>query len=302
MAPINNSVQKKKAKKPKLPSVPAPRVKSLTPAAKRSEDDRRSKEAERRRWQTGLEQSVDNWSKYSPRFSLQVDIEKLAARPKNTEAAKLDSQRVMEEMVDWKADACSGRWEDSRGKLVLAVFSTHIRGPESKVVQVRGCFLSQPFGLWSSIQGPIPYNPGPSAAAGRTEDDILEAKSTGLPTIRHGLKVMYPRLKLYIIILFYADRTPRKGKLSVFWRPRNSFTPSSIPALTRGTFVTQRIMFCCMTLEPTIVPTTIMSEKVYVMWRAQRGLGSPIWSMPGMLKREQKPRLVCCSLGQFFNG
>lgn len=197
-------------------------------------------------------------------FSLQVDIERLAARPKNTEAAKLDSQRVMEEMVDWKADACSGRWEDSQDKLMLAVFSTHIRGPEIKVVQVCGCFLSQQFGLWSSIQGPIPYNPGPNAVAGRIKNDILEAESTGLPTIRHGLKIMYPRLKLYMIILCYADPTPRKGKLSVFWRPHNSFTPSSIPMLTRGMFITQRKMLYYMMLELTIVLTTIRSEKVYV--------------------------------------
>jgi hypothetical protein len=69
---------------------------------------------------------LDNRNTYSPRFSVQVYIENLAARPKNTEAAKLNSQRVMEEMVDWTADACSGRWEDSQGKLTLAVFSTHM--------------------------------------------------------------------------------------------------------------------------------------------------------------------------------
>jgi hypothetical protein len=82
---------------------------------------------------------LDNRNTYSPRFSVQVYIENLAARPKNTEAAKLNSQRVMEEMVDWTADACSGRWEDSQGKLTLAVFSTHMGGPERKE---DGFFLS----------------------------------------------------------------------------------------------------------------------------------------------------------------
>jgi ATP/maltotriose-dependent transcriptional regulator MalT len=77
---------------------------------------------------------AQKWLEETPEFVLpKASLDQLAKRPKNTKAAIKQAEQKMGEMKAWPSDACSGKWYDSEGKLLLAGFAEHILPIEVKV-------------------------------------------------------------------------------------------------------------------------------------------------------------------------
>lgn len=66
------------------------------------------------------------WNQSVPTFRVNVGQADLAARPKNTPSELETARAKIYEMRDWPAIACSGKWIDRDGKLLLAVWADHI--------------------------------------------------------------------------------------------------------------------------------------------------------------------------------
>jgi hypothetical protein len=80
------------------------------------------------RWKSWFRTSdhiASKWAAQAPTFHLDVDFNELASAPKNTPAALKKAQDKIDGMKDWLADACSGRWVDRNGKLLVAYFADH---------------------------------------------------------------------------------------------------------------------------------------------------------------------------------
>lgn len=58
-----------------------------------------------------------------PRFSLDVSLEDLKVRPRNSEQAISAATETANQMLGHEADAMSGRWTDRDGQTLVAYFS-----------------------------------------------------------------------------------------------------------------------------------------------------------------------------------
>ena len=67
------------------------------------------------------------WEQCAPTFSLiDTSLDALSQRPRNAKKGIELAEQKMAEMSSWPSDACSGRWYDEDGKLLIAAFSDHI--------------------------------------------------------------------------------------------------------------------------------------------------------------------------------
>jgi hypothetical protein len=67
------------------------------------------------------------WRKITPSFILpNANLEELEKQPSNRPADVAGAKKAMEAMESQEADACSGRWYDQSGRLMVAVFADHI--------------------------------------------------------------------------------------------------------------------------------------------------------------------------------
>jgi hypothetical protein len=55
-----------------------------------------------------------------------ADLAKMETQPKNRPEDVARAKKKMEDMESQHADACSGRWYDPSGRLMVAVFADHI--------------------------------------------------------------------------------------------------------------------------------------------------------------------------------
>lgn len=70
------------------------------------------------------EKLTNRWVKYAASFVLpDVDLDELAARPKQSKNEMAKALAIVAEMESWPSDACSGRWKDKNGKLMVAYFA-----------------------------------------------------------------------------------------------------------------------------------------------------------------------------------
>jgi hypothetical protein len=104
-----------------------------------SSNAKRSPEAQHKRYIRSITSNTQKWDAQVPTFTLDVDWETLANRPKNSAKEKAAGEKVMKEMADWPADACSGRWTDRNGRLLLAYFADHIEQVSSTYLCL-GCY------------------------------------------------------------------------------------------------------------------------------------------------------------------
>ena len=95
--------------------------------------------------------NTQKWDAHVSTFTLDVDWETLADRPKNSAKDKAAGEKVMKEMADWPVDACSGHWTDRNGRLLLAYFANHIEQVSSTCLCLR-CYADfiQPQ-IWQCI-------------------------------------------------------------------------------------------------------------------------------------------------------
>lgn len=67
------------------------------------------------------------WLTSTPSFDLpDIDLASLEKRPKNNKADRASAAKMVQVMNEWPADACSGRWYDKKGRLMVAVFADNI--------------------------------------------------------------------------------------------------------------------------------------------------------------------------------
>lgn len=67
------------------------------------------------------------WLKITPSFVLpNVNLEQLEIQPRNRPEHVALAKETMKAMESQEADACSGRWYDQSGRLMVAVFANHI--------------------------------------------------------------------------------------------------------------------------------------------------------------------------------
>jgi hypothetical protein len=63
----------------------------------------------------------------TPSFVLpDVNLERLEMQPRNRPEDVAQAKEKMKAMESRKADACSGRWYDQSGRVMVAVFADHI--------------------------------------------------------------------------------------------------------------------------------------------------------------------------------
>jgi hypothetical protein len=73
------------------------------------------------------EERALRWLLYTPSYVLpDVSLDDLHLRSTNSSADMDLANDIISHMREWPADACSGRWFDRDGKLMVAVFAEHI--------------------------------------------------------------------------------------------------------------------------------------------------------------------------------
>jgi hypothetical protein len=111
---------------PRRALVPEPTTNKL-PAWNNPISTFRSLAARWKRWFRTSDHIASKWAAEVPTFRLaDVDYDDLVKAGKNTPSALKKARDKMAEMQVWPADACSGRWVDRKGKLLLTYFADHI--------------------------------------------------------------------------------------------------------------------------------------------------------------------------------
>ena len=106
--------------------MPTPTVQEFSTKKRKAASKQRSEFATRDRWVKNAQSRADLWFKITPSFILpNASLEELEKNPSNRPADVADSKMMMEAMESQEADACSGRWYDSSGRLMVAVFADH---------------------------------------------------------------------------------------------------------------------------------------------------------------------------------
>jgi hypothetical protein len=78
-------------------------------------------------WEKTCRCHAKAWSNKALTYTLpNVCLETLAARGKNNQEDRDKAEEQMKKMEDWPTDACSGRWLDCEGKLLVAGFADQI--------------------------------------------------------------------------------------------------------------------------------------------------------------------------------
>jgi len=111
---------------PKNVPAPKPTAEDLPARKRKVISKQRSEIATRDRWVKNARNRAELWSKITPSFVLpNASLEELEKKPNNRPADVADSKKTMEAMESQEADACSGRWYDQSGRLMVAVFADH---------------------------------------------------------------------------------------------------------------------------------------------------------------------------------
>lgn len=127
--------------------VQAPAITRL-PTKSTSVTQRRSNHSHLSRFTRACKTRAQLWLATAPSFTLPtVDLNQLRSRPKNTKDHIEKAQNCMKEMRTWPADACSGRWYDKNGQLVVAGFAYHINLASIRYVIKYTNKLTNPIGV-----------------------------------------------------------------------------------------------------------------------------------------------------------
>ena len=110
---------------PKDAPVPTPTVSQLP--AKEEPSTRRSEGQNWTRWIETCRKRAHLWQRETPSFTMpDIDLAHFEQQPKNRKKDVKLAEMKMREMESQTADACSGRWYDKSGRLMVAVFADHI--------------------------------------------------------------------------------------------------------------------------------------------------------------------------------
>jgi hypothetical protein len=111
---------------PKSAPVMPPELPAL-PLNEEIQSRHRSLQKAAERWENTCRRRAKAWSNKAPTYTLpNVCLETLAARGKNNQKDRDKAEEQMKKMEDWPTDACSGRWLDCNGKLLVAGFADQI--------------------------------------------------------------------------------------------------------------------------------------------------------------------------------
>jgi hypothetical protein len=106
---------------------PRPTLETL-PAQAGIVNRKRSEAVTRERWVECCKRRAKLWSESTPDFVLpSVSLAALESWRKNSNKDIAKAERQIRSMQDWPADACSGRWWDKGGNLLVAVFADQIQ-------------------------------------------------------------------------------------------------------------------------------------------------------------------------------
>jgi hypothetical protein len=98
--------------KPADAPVPSPDLSDL-PYQEKGVNWRRGYQASYLRWVRNCERRAHTWLSSAPSYILpNVNLSLLEERSKNIESDLKKAKIAIQEMQDWPADACSGRWYD----------------------------------------------------------------------------------------------------------------------------------------------------------------------------------------------
>ena len=100
----------------------------------------------------------------------EIILSELENAPKNAKAAVKDAEMIMKDMALQIPDACSGRWYDKEGRLMVAVFADHIKSVSSLIKATIYWLTSA-----GCVQDSPPYN-GEYSCAGCSEKDVVAAR------------------------------------------------------------------------------------------------------------------------------
>ena len=97
------------------------------PAKKLKAATRRSERQLRKRWFETSRRRAKQWLKVTPSFVVpDADLALMETQPKNRPEDVELAKETMKKMGSQPADACSGRWYDASGRLMVAVFADHL--------------------------------------------------------------------------------------------------------------------------------------------------------------------------------
>jgi hypothetical protein len=112
---------------PRKAPVPKPNVSELPAKKLKANRTRRSERGMRERWAEASLHRAKQWLANVPSFTLaNTNLADMEKQPKNRPKDIEIEMKKMDEMASQKADACSGRWFDQSGRLMVAVYADHI--------------------------------------------------------------------------------------------------------------------------------------------------------------------------------
>jgi hypothetical protein len=112
---------------PKDAPVPAPTAQELPAKKPKASSTNRSEIQNKVRLIKFSTLRAKFWREITPSFILpNVNLNELESQRRNRPADVANANAKMEAMESQEADACSGRWYDQSGRLLVAVFADHI--------------------------------------------------------------------------------------------------------------------------------------------------------------------------------